>query len=700
MTSIARSVAVGVLLLAAVATVAGVSAGATGAQTTDEPTDNGSLWSQDYFTSARDEWDQRLYGVSRTDDGLLLVGTGRGDLFGDEVVAYAAEATRDGRQTWGRPYMHAATHTRALHDGLKLDDGRYVFAGTTNAPSMTGVGNYLLFDNTGNVHTWRYARGHGAFYDVFPLNTTHVVAVGSQRVWAVETARDDGGRTWTHTPPSAVTLRAGTATDDGVLVAGARETTDGVTAGYVAELGPDGTRHWSRTVGEQSVRLRAITTVGDDIVVGGTDGERGWLARLDADGDALWTRRPFPDGGRVDAVARGPDGTVLAAGETGNGTGVVAQFGAGGRERWRGRHGTEINGLLPVRNGTTVAVGARSNGGHLDAYATRIDFRPPTAAITVGTDRAEVGNTTVTLRANDSTDNFGVARYHWDTDGDGTADRTTGEPILRYVPTETATFRPRVTVEDAGGRIDTATATTAVEVTDTTPPTAVISRPSSGLVAAGKPTTLSAAGSRDNGAILTYRWDFDGDGQPETTTDNETVVHAFGGRNRSYEVGLTVVDGAGQRDTTSRLIETRRNDPPELALSVEDISSQSYDEGYEARLVADVTNAVGNATVRWRLPNGTVLTGHAISFEFRELGTTVEARLADEYGGSDYESVELTRGVEGEVVDRNAGDLPTTENGGTASSASSEGTAAVGSGFGPMVGAVTLVLATLLITRD
>lgn len=700
MTSSARSLAVGVLLFAAVGAVAGVGAGATGAQVADEPTDNGSLWARTYFTSARDEWDQRIYGVTRTDDGLLLVGTGRNDLFGDEVVAYAAETTRDGRGTWGRPYMHAATHTRALHDGLKLDDGRYVFAGTTNAPSMTGVGQYLLFDNTGDIHTWRYARGHGAFYDVLLLNATRVVAVGSERIWAVETARGDGGRTWTHTPLSEVTLRAGTRAEDSILVAGTQERNDDRTTGYVAELGPDGDRRWRRTVGGQSVRLQAITTVGDDIVVGGTDGQGGWLARLAADGDTLWTRRPFPDGGRVDAVASGPDGTVLAAGETGNGTGVVAQFGAGGRTVWRGRHGAEINGLLPVRNGTTVAVGARSDGGHLDAYATRIDFRPPAAAITVGTDRAEVGNTTVRLRANGSTDNFGVARYHWDTDGDGRTDHTTEEPILRYVPAETGTIRPRVTVEDASGRTDTATATTAIDVADTTPPTAVLPRPSSGVVAAGEPTILSATGSRDNGVIRAYRWDFDGDGKPETTTDNAAVVHTFDGRNRTYEVGLTVVDGAGQRDTTSRLIETRRNDPPELALSVDHVASELYDDGYEARLVADVTNTVGNATVRWRLPNGTILTGRAISFEFQELGSTVEASLTDEYGGSDYEVMELTRAAEGKTVNRNAGDLPTTEREETGASIESERTATAGPGLGAVAGALALLLVALLLARD
>lgn len=700
MTGIARTGMVAAL--AVVAVVALTGAGTATGQSAAAPTDNGSLWSESYFTNFGETDDQRLYGVARTRDGLLLVGTGWDEFDGDEVVAYAAEANRDGRQTWGRSYMHAATHTRVLHDGLKLDDGRYVLAGTTNAPSMTGVGESLLFDNTRDIHTWRYARGDGAFYDVLPLNETHVVAVGSGQVWAVEAARGDGDRTWTNSPPQGVTLRAGTATDDGVLVAGTRETGDGEASGYVAELDGEGDRRWSRRVGEQSVQLRALSTVGDDVVVGGTGGESGWLARLDDEGSPVWTRQPFPGGGQVNAVARGPDGTVLAAGETGNGTGIVARFGASGQALWRGVHGTEVNGLLPARNGTTVAVGARTSGEDLDAYATRIDFVGPTAAIAVGSERAAVGNTTVTLSANGSTDNFGVARYHWDTDGDGTTERTTTTPVLRYVPATVGTVRPRITVEDGGGRTDTAKATTAIRVTDTTPPSAVISRPSSGLAAAGEPTTLSAADSRDNGAIDRYRWDFDGDGQPDVTTANATAVHTFAGRNRSYEVGLTVVDGAGQTDTTSRAVETRRNDPPDLALSVKHVSSQPYGDGYETRLLANVTNDVGNTTVRWRLPNGTVLTGRAVEFGFEERGGFVEASLTDEYGGSDYESVELSRNREGERVDRNTGDLPTaeTDEDEAEPDSASTRTAAAGSGFGPVVAAVALALVAVRLGRD
>lgn len=77
-------------------------------------------------------------------------------------------------------------------------------------------------------------------------------------------------------------------------------------------------------------------------------------------------------------------------------------------------------------------------------------------------------------------------------------------------------------------------------------PTAALSAPDS--VTVGETVTLDASGSTDNSGIVTYKWDFDGDGTFDARTSSPTVQHTF---ETTGDVSVTVkaIDSAGKTDT-------------------------------------------------------------------------------------------------------------------------------------------------------
>ena len=92
------------------------------------------------------------------------------------------------------------------------------------------------------------------------------------------------------------------------------------------------------------------------------------------------------------------------------------------------------------------------------------------------------------------------------------------------------------------------TATTSTS-TASTPPTPVLSaltltpRP-------GQPITLSGAGSQPgSGHIISYEWDFNGDGKIDTSTGTNPIAHAILSPG-SHTIGLTVVNSNGESAST------------------------------------------------------------------------------------------------------------------------------------------------------
>ena len=82
--------------------------------------------------------------------------------------------------------------------------------------------------------------------------------------------------------------------------------------------------------------------------------------------------------------------------------------------------------------------------------------------------------------------------------------------------------------------------------------------------APGQPLTLSGAGSQPgSGRIISYGWDFNGDGKIDTSTGTNPIAHVMLGPG-AHTIGLTVTNSNGEHSTTHfgvTLPSTRPEDP-------------------------------------------------------------------------------------------------------------------------------------------
>jgi len=167
-----------------------------------------------------------------------------------------------------------------------------------------------------------------------------------------------------------------------------------------------------------------------------------------------------------------------------------------------------------------------------------IDAGPPASA--------SVGDTVV-LEGRFDGEASRVAEYAWDFDGDGAVDsRSANSPEGRHAFRLPGEYAARFTVRGVGG--DEAAAVQSVRITDETP------RGSLGadtLVAPGDTVALVPR-IVDDGVIVRYEWDLDGDGAFERVEpDGRAVIVAFAA-DGEFVVALRVVDDDGHAATIGR----------------------------------------------------------------------------------------------------------------------------------------------------
>lgn len=168
---------------------------------------------------------------------------------------------------------------------------------------------------------------------------------------------------------------------------------------------------------------------------------------------------------------------------------------------------------------------------------------PPTADIAVDPAEPQPGEP-VTLSGAGSTDADGeVVAYRW-TLPDGTAQ---GETIRRTFE-QAGEYEVALTVVDDDGANASTTAVVAVRANQ--PPAADLELATTSPTL-GESVRLDAGGSTDpDGDIVGYRWDVDGDGTIDRTTESATLSFVPD-RVGTHEVTVTVVDDREATDTAA-----------------------------------------------------------------------------------------------------------------------------------------------------
>ncbi|WP_255196397.1 PKD domain-containing protein [Halorarius litoreus] len=304
--------------------------------------------------------------------------------------------------------------------------------------------------------------------------------------------------------------------------------------------------------------------------------------------------------------------------------------------------GSQVSTSFDSTGTKTVAVTVTDADGNTDTDTVDVqvvDEVDPTAAVTATTTTVELGDP-VTLDGSDSTDNDAVASYEWDFTDDGTVDETTTSPSVDYTYGDRGTFTANLTVVDPSGNTDTATVQVTVE--DTTTPSVSVA-PNTTEQTLGAPVEFDASGTTDNGAVASYAWDFDEDGQIEQNTIDPVVTHTFDTRG-TYNVSVTATDEAGNSGTgtaaTVSIVDGTAPiavvEGPEGALNVSEAGT------------FDASNSTDNTEIdsyEWTFGDGSSATGVTVDHAYDAKGNyTVTLTVTDVDGNTDTASTSIEVG--------------------------------------------------------
>ncbi len=196
-----------------------------------------------------------------------------------------------------------------------------------------------------------------------------------------------------------------------------------------------------------------------------------------------------------------------------------------------------VAGVFPVKVRVTDNRGATA----VATASVRAHYAP--AARIVASATAAIPQQTVSFNGATSSDADGITKYEWDLDGNGTFEKTGAQQSTTFTTLGAHAVKLRVT--DGLGATSVATASVRVH---RAPTALVVSRPVAPAI--NQAVTLDASRSSDDGSIVKYEWDLNGDNTFETTTTGPmtTTVFTTPGTKR---IGLKVTDNDGATDQTT-----------------------------------------------------------------------------------------------------------------------------------------------------
>jgi len=278
-------------------------------------------------------------------------------------------------------------------------------------------------------------------------------------------------------------------------------------------------------------------------------------------------------------------------------------------------------------------------GRRLFIHGGGCEATPPTAALS-GPTSADTGET-ITLDAGGTTDDGTIGGYEWDFDADGEIDEVTAGPTTDHAFEERGTQTVAVTAFDTYGNGDTADLQVNVTV-PATPPNASLDTPASATV--NESVTLDASNSTDEGEIIGYEWDADGDGTLDGSTTDPVLEYTYNDTG-TVDPTVTVVDDDNETATATASIEIQPpNQPPTAALDAPATVRVDQPVTFDA---SGSTDDRGIETYRWDFDgDGTVDATTAtptVEHTFANTSSAVEASVTvvDSAGLNDTASVTL-----------------------------------------------------------
>lgn len=171
---------------------------------------------------------------------------------------------------------------------------------------------------------------------------------------------------------------------------------------------------------------------------------------------------------------------------------------------------------------------------------------------------------TVTFKV-DATDRTGIDTYEWDFSGDGEFERTTSTGTTEFTYDEAGTFQPRIRVTDELGATTTVEVPSVeVRVASGAPTVDLAASPTAGEAPLAVDFSVTVDDPED-GEIAEWRWDFDGDGDFETTGDSSAITHEYDAAGTFFpRVQVRTADGRTSSDVAE--VEVL----PEFALTLSD----------------------------------------------------------------------------------------------------------------------------------
>ena len=329
----------------------------------------------------------------------------------------------------------------------------------------------------------------------------------------------------------------------------------------------------------------------------------------------------------------------------------------------------------PERPGFLIAYNSLSR--YDDRGSFTIDRVEYPGSMTVTQDTAQPGET-VTIEFDTENDATASGIVFGDTEFPETAlaahitSEETAEITVPEIASDGDTLSLRVWAADDDGELYEASAFNAitVEVPDETAAEFTVD-PAEPFD--GQSVTFDASASTSAEGDLTYEWDFD-DGSTTETSD-AIVEHEFDTPGE-YDVTLTVIDDAGDSDTTTQTVTVVEEPVVNADFGIDPAEPQANET-----VTFDASDSTAQADIEeyvWEFGDGTTetTTDPVVTHEYDSSGTyDVELTVVDVDGNADTEARTLDVAVDDEFLE---GD---------------------GAGFGPVVAALALLASALLYRR-